>query len=155
MNKIEQQISRFKKLDINELFKQSVIETKESLLGHVKTQNLFGVASDGGILGEYKWESYANLKSEHIASYHAPYGLYNLELEGDFHDDMVVSFNLYGDIEIDSTDNKTLKLELLVSKERGQDGGQLIFALTNENLIIYTKQLYPVLIKKIRNALGY
>jgi hypothetical protein len=155
MDKIEQQIGRFKALNINEIFKEVVMQTKDSLLGHIKDQNLFGIASDGGALGTYAWKEWADYKWEECADYHAPYGEYNLKDTGDFHDGMFITFGMKGDIIVDSTDFKTPALEIYVTKNRGQDGGNLMFTLTEESLQEYRSQFFPIFMSKIRKRLGY
>lgn len=153
MNKIEEQLAKFQSLDVTEIFKQSVVKKKESLIGHIKMQQLLGEASDGSILGVLKWKSYSDEKQ--ILGTLAPYGQYDLHLHGNFQEGIVIDFDLEGNIIVDSFDSKTSYLERLVGDQHGKDGGQLIFGLNKENLEEFKNQIFPELMIGIRQNLGY
>ncbi len=153
MNKIEQQLEKFKKIDITEVFKRAVVKKKESLIGHIKMQQLLGEASDGSILGILKWKSYSDEKQ--ILGTLADYGQYDLHLHGNFQQGIVIDFDLEGNIIVDSFDIKTNYLERLVKEQHSKDGGQLIFGLTKENLSEFREQIFPELMIGIRQQLGY
>ena len=153
MNKIEQQLEKFQKIDMIDVFKRAVVKKKESLIGHIKMQQLLGEASDGSILGILKWRSYADEKQ--ILGTLADYGQYDLNLYGDFQQGIVIDFDLEGNIVVDSFDNKTSYLEYLVEDQHGKDGGQLIFGLNKENLSEFREQIFPELMIDIRQQLGY
>lgn len=153
MDKIEQQLERFKKIDITDIFKKSVLRKKESLIGHIKMQQLLGKASDGSVLGILQWKSYADEKQ--ILGTLAPYGQYDLNLHGDFQKGIVINFDLEGNIIVDSFDNKTGYLEKLVTEQHGKGGGQLIFGLSEGDLQELREQIFPELMIDIRKQLGY
>lgn len=154
MNKIERQIERFRSLDFDNIFKEAVVETKDFLLGHIKQRMLEGKASDGGELGTYALIEYAKFKDQFVADYLAPFGKYNLSLTGSFHDKMYIGFDLQSNIVISSSDHKTSYLIGLVDKNRG-NGAQMIFGMMDNDLSEYRKQIFPVIMRKIRAHLGY
>ena len=145
MDKIEQQISRFKKLDIDKIFKASVTEVKDILLEYNKDQLLHGLATDGNTLGEYADEEYANAKQD--AGSLAPHGVYDFFLYGDFQDAMSIDFDLFANIIVTSTDGKTKKLEKLAEGE--------VFGLTEENLERFRVLILPIFQRRLRKELGY
>ena len=154
MNKLELQISRWKSLDIDQIFKESVIETKETLLGHIRQRVKEGKASDGGELGTYAVLDYAEFKAKFVADYLAPFGKYNLSLSGKFLDRLYIGFDLEGNILVSSEDSKNDYLTGLVDRNRG-NGGQMIFGMMDADMGSYREQIYPVIMRKIREHLGY
>jgi hypothetical protein len=147
MNKLEQQIERLRTLDLDKFFKESVEATKDSLLGYIRQMHLEGKASDGEPLGYYSWKEYADYKAQY---FQAPYGQYNLEDTGTFHNRMYIGFDLEGNIIVSSSDDKK-KVNLLV---KWSGGANRVFTL-GEDLKEYATQVYPIFMNKIRKHLGY
>lgn len=155
MNKIEQQMDKFSSLDFDKIFKDSVLETKDVLLRIIRDQMLSGKASDGSELGRYAWLEYAEFKRQFTHGGSAPFGIYDLSLTGEFHGSMYIGFDLNSNILIDATDDKTSYLTGLVGRYHGGDGSQLVFGMMDESLSEYRATIYPVLMRKIREHLGY
>lgn len=136
-----------KSVDLDALVDDSIMETSDKILNHNKMALLQGKATDGRILGTYKNPDYAAFKANNVASYQAPYGVYNFDLYGDFQDGMFVQPTLNG-IEVDSKDWKTPKLEKLAG------GGERVFGLTSEDKEYYSNnELKPVLQNKLRSKI--
>lgn len=148
MASLEEMISKFEKLNFNDILDDSVIETSEDLLNHNKMQLLSGQSVQGDTLGRYKWKEYADFKFEHSSQYHAPYGTYNFDLYGDFQDAMYVR-PLLTQIEVGSKDSKTKRLESLAG------GGGRVFGLSKEDLQDYARNKFmPVYQRRLRKQLG-
>jgi len=146
MDKLIELANRLKNIRLNDIFDDSIMETKESLLGEVKSQLLFGEASDGSALGYYKSPEYAEFKSRYVASYHAPFGVYNFDLYGDFQNAMYVR-PLLTEIEIGSKDWKEGKLEKLAG------GANNVWGLNSDSE--YPQNTFkPVFIRRLRTALN-
>jgi len=138
--------NRLKGINLKYILNDSVMETKDSLLGENKMQLLFGEAVDGSDLGYYEDPEYAKFKANHTSQYHAPYGVYNFDLYGDFQDSMYISPALIG-FDIGSKNSKEKQLEKLA------DGSSRVFGL-NKNSDYPTEILKPVLLRRIRSHLG-
>lgn len=154
MASIQEMIDKLNKVKANNLLDDSVMATKDSLLGHNRLQLLFGKATDGSILGKYSSDEYSNFKAKYVASYHAPYGVYNFELRGGFQDAMYVR-PLLTSYEISSSDEKTEYLESLAGYGNRKLGGERTFGLSKEDLIEYAQtNVKPELQKRLRLTLN-
>ncbi len=136
-----------KSIKFNDILDDSIMATREKLLNHNRMNLLQGKAVDGTDLGYYKYDWYAKDKATHFANYHAPYGVYNYSLYGDFQDAMYAKPILTA-VEIGSTDKKTPRLERLAK------GGGRVFGLAGEDLTEYAhKDLKPEIIKRLTEAI--
>ena len=147
LEKLKNLADSLKGIDLDALVNDSIMETSDKILNHNKMALLQGKATDGGILGTYKDPEYAAFKANNVASYQAPYGVYNFDLYGDFQDGMFVQPTLNG-VEIDSKDWKTRKLERLAG------GGERVFGLTDKDKEYYSNnELKTVLQNKLRSQI--
>jgi hypothetical protein len=138
-------VNRLKSINLNDILDDSVMETKDSLLGENKFQLLSGKAIDGSVLGHYRDPDYANFKSRYGGSI-APFGVYNFNLYGDFQDAMYVR-PLLTEIEIGSLDGKESKLEKLAG------GSNRVFGLPANS--DYPQQIFkPVYLRRIKEFLN-
>lgn len=145
--KLQKLADNLRTINFDKIIDESIMQTSEKILNHNRMALLQGKATDGRILGTYKSPEYAAFKANNVASYQAPYGVYNFELYGDFQDAMFVQPTLNG-IEIDSKDWKTPKLEKLAG------GGNRVFGLTEQDKEYYSNnELKPVLQSKLREKL--
>jgi len=149
MNKIEQQISRFKKLDIWEIVKTTIYENKEILIDLV-TEQLNKGETRTGRTAEYTLyggeSPYAEAKAA-IGTYDMSIFPYvNLYDEGDFQDKMDIIIHSEF-IEILSNDEKASKLELEYTNE--------IYEPNEARMVVLKDHILPIVNQKIRNALGY
>jgi len=145
MDRLLEIANKLKSINLNDIFDDSIMETKDSLLGENKMQLLQGKAIDGGILGIYRDPDYAKFKAQNTSSI-APYGVYDFNLFGNFQDKMYIR-PLLTEIEVGSMDGKESKLEKLGG------GSNRVFGLPNgSNYPQVTFQ--PVFLKRIKDHLG-
>ena len=147
--RLKKMVDSLNSLDLNKVIDESIMQTSDKILNYNRMALLQGKATDGRILGTYKDPEYAAFKANNVASYQAPYGVYNFDLYGDFQNGMFVKPTLLG-VEIDSKDWKTPKLEKLAG------GGERVFGLTEEDKNTYSKnELKPVIQNKLREQLKF
>jgi hypothetical protein len=149
MNKIEQQLARFKNIDVWEIVRETIIQNKEVLIDLVTEQLSKGEIKTGRTA---KYElidgksPYAEAKSA-LGTYDMsifPHA--NLFKEGDFYDG-IDAFMHSEFIEIVSSDSKAGELESEFTSE--------IYELNQKRMLILKGYILPIVNKKIRNALRY
>jgi hypothetical protein len=151
MDKIEQQISRFKKLDIWKLVGEMLREMSPTIIDMNQQQLLDGLMADGKPTPSHT----GSIKSRAYVSSKIAAGIYNNAIsphwnyfnEGDFFDGFKTV--LEGDgLLIESSDEKGGDL-FVGSAEYN------VYGLTDENLDFLIKIMIDTLLKKIRAELGY
>jgi len=130
---------RFESLNINELAREAVEETKQEIISLQRDQMLHGLKKDGSKIGKYKDDKYAAKKFSKNPL--AGFGNVDLKLENDFQNDIFVDVRV-NTLVIDSADEKTPKLI--------DDYGDP-FGLEKERLDKYNSISQKVLNKKIIN----
>ena len=147
MDKIEQQIKRFGKLDIWDVVKDIVNKEEQVLINLIKQQLTEGETKTGRT-NEYSpnSRSYVQMKLNkgRIKSSTLPHmNLYN---EGDFYKQLGAVIT-EKEIEIFSNDSKAEKLEGLY--------GSKIYEPNEERMIKFKNHILPIIQEKIRKHLGY
>jgi len=144
MNSLLDMANKLKSIDLNNIFDDSVMETKDSLLDENRNQLLSGKAIDGSILGRYT-PQYAKRKAKTKSS-NAPFGIYDFKLTGSFQDDMYLSPKP-DIIEVGSIDLKERWLE------KYGNGANRVFGLPNGSN--YPEQIFkPVFSRRIKEYLN-
>jgi hypothetical protein len=143
MNSLQIYISKLQGIvnDFDNLVTESVDETKQIATAYNKEQMIYGQDSADGIIGEYNWKEYGQMKAQMN-----PFadGKVDLRLTGAFHKAM--NANINGNVMvIDSTDSKRNKL---VAKY-----GEEIFGLNTKNKKRYKKDVNLYLFRVIKNRL--
>ncbi len=147
MNKIEEQLNRFQKLDVWEIIK-SVVSNEEAVLINLIKQQLTEGETKIGKTKEYSHasKSYVEMKLNEgrIKSSTLPHmNLYN---EGDFYEQLNAVIK-EKEIEIFSNDSKAEKLEGLYGSE--------IYEPNEERMIKFKAHILPVIQELIKKQLGY
>ena len=149
MNKIEQQISRFKKLDIWEIVKTIIGENETFVLELVRNQLKKGETKTGRTAEYtlYSGESpYAEKKADLRRYDMSIFPYVNLYNEGTFQEEMDMVLHSQF-IEILSNDSKASKLEAQYTSQ--------IYEPNAERMMLLKNHILPIVNQKIRNALGY
>lgn len=144
MDNLQEMANKLKSINLNDIFDQTIIETKDSLLNENKDQLLSGKAIDGTILGRYS-PQYAKRKAK-VKSSNAPYGIYDFKLTGTFQDEMYLEPKT-DIIEVGSKDKKEPWLE------RYANGSNRVFGLPKDSN--YPQQIFnPVFSRRIKEYLN-
>jgi|WetSurMetagenome_2_1015567.scaffolds.fasta_scaffold15584_1 hypothetical protein len=128
------------KVDIEDIVDKSIKDNEQHLIDAQVDQMRHGLASDGGMIGEYKNESYKKLKQE-MGSL-APYGMVDLRLTTDFQKAIKLEYSK--DFLLPTSTDK--KSDMLTGRYT-----EKIWGLIQERLNIVTKEfIKPTLFKIFR-----
>jgi len=149
MNKIEEQLGKFKSLDIWEIVKQVIYEEKDVLIDLV-TEQLSKGETKNGRTGEYTLYSgespYAEAKAA-LGTYDMSIFPYvNLYKDGGFYDKMDALIQSEF-IEIFSNDSKADQLESEFTSD--------IYVPNENRMEMLKNHILPIVNQKIRQHLGY
>ena len=151
MNKIEEQLAKFQKIDIWEIVKEILIELSGTIIEMNQSQLLQGKMSDGSgtpqhTLGPIS-EIYVANKIEDGKYDSSIFPNWNYFNEGSFFENFVVKVE-NDSILIFSNDEKGGELITEI-------GGANAYGVTNENLDFLIRMIIPTMNQRIRMKLGY
>lgn len=151
MNKIEQQLKRFQKIDIWKIVGEILIELSPVIIEMNQRQLLEGKMDDGSPTLEHtlspRSEVYVQGKIEDGTYNTSIFPHYNYFNEGDFFRGFVTKLEANG-LMIESTDEKGGELITALGESN-------VYGLTDENLGFLIEMMIPTVQKRIRNELGY
>jgi hypothetical protein len=132
--------AKYTKLDLDNIFQESVAETKSILIELLRSQIESGEYPDSSPIGIYSSLAYAKRKQKMGSK--APFGIIDLKYTGRFLDKLVVK-KYPRNYLIRSTDKKN---SMILRRF-----GPMLFELSNQNLDYYiNKFLLPTILKKIK-----
>jgi hypothetical protein len=136
-------IERIKRTEVDTIIEETMEDASPLITDRQKDQMLGGLNSEGKKIGRYRSPAYASMKNRMNAI--PGFGVPDLRLTGDFYKGIYTEVR--GDkLIIDSVDEKTQDL--------ADKYGETIFGLNKVTKKEAIKDIKPLFLNKIRNAIG-